>query len=263
MDLYIQRICFDCHAWEKDHGGSPVETDAPGGGSLSYPFSLPAVRWLIAAESFPFRAPVTVFIGENGSGKSTLLEGIAVCFGLNPEGGSRNFRFFTYSSHSRLGDYLYYSRIRRPRDAYFLRAESFYNVATEIERRDSEPSFDPPLKEAYGNVNLHEKSHGESFFLLLEKRFRGNGLYLMDEPEAAVSVSRQLAMLRIIRRLEEHDSQLILATHSPILMAYPGADLVRIDASGMTRVSYEETEQYRVMRHFMLDYRAALRECMS
>ena len=112
-------------------------------------------------------------------------------------------------------------------------------------------------------THVLEGAAGESFLLLPEKRFRGNGLYLMDEPEAAVSVSRQLPMLRIIRRLEEHDSQLILATHFPILMAYPGADLVRIDASGMTRVSYEETEQYRVMRHFMLDYRAALRESMS
>ncbi len=260
MDLYIQKICFDKEAWQEDKERNKPAGIISANSSLAYPFSIPAIRQFMEAESFSFKSPVTIFVGENGSGKSTLIEAIACCFGINPEGGSRNFHFSTYKSHSGLGDYMYYTRIRRPRDSYFLRAESFYNVITEIERLDSEPDFSPPVKTGYGGVNLHEKSHGESFFAVLKKRLRGNGLYVMDEPEAAVSVTRQLEMLQIIRQLVKKDSQFIMATHSPIIMAYPEADIIKIDEHGFSRIEYEETEQYQVMHEFMRDYKKLLND---
>lgn len=258
MDLYIQKICFDKNAWQEDKEKNKPGESISADDSLSYPFSIPAIRQFMETESFSFKSPVTIFIGENGSGKSTLIEAIACCFGINPEGGSKNFNFSTYKSHSGLGNYMYYTRIRRPRDSYFLRAESFYNVITEIERLDSEPDFSPPVKTGYGGVNLHEKSHGESFFAVLKKRLRGNGLYVMDEPEAAVSVTRQLEMLQIIQQLVKKDSQFIMATHSPIIMAYPKADIIKIDEHGFSRIEYEATEQYRVMHEFMCDYKKLL-----
>src|ERR1700677_101592 len=148
-----------------------------------YPFAIPAVRHL---ERLPLHPAVTFFIGENGSGKSTLLEALAVRAGFNAEGGSRNFNFGTRPSHSELFSHLVLERDpRKPTDGYFLRAESFYNVATEIEKLDAIPSTAPPIGLAYGGTGLHEQSHGQSFFSLLMNRLRGNGLYLFDEPEAA------------------------------------------------------------------------------
>lgn len=142
-----------------------------------YPFSLPAVRQL---EKIEFHPKVTFFIGENGSGKSTLLEAIAVAWGFNPEGGSKNFRFSSRASHSPLSDYIRLAKsIRKPRDGFFLRAESFFNVATEIERMDAEPALAPPVINAFGGRSLHEQSHGESFFALVMERFGGEGLYIM------------------------------------------------------------------------------------
>lgn len=162
-----------------------------------YPFSLPVAQHLTTLE---FHPQVTYLIGDNGAGKSTLLEAIAVASGLNPEGGSRNFNFSTRSSHSRLHQCLRLVKgIRRPRDAYFLRAESFYNISTEIEHLDEDPLGGPPIITYYGGRSLHEQSHGESFFSLFEKRFRGDGLYLLDEPEAALSPRRQLALLARMR----------------------------------------------------------------
>ena len=150
-----------------------------------FPFCLNAVKSL---ESLEMNPAVTFFIGENGYGKSTLLEAIAVAWGFNPEGGTKNFRFGTRESHSILWKYLRLSRgVKRPGDGYFLRAESFFNVATEIERLDAEFSFGPPVINSYGGVSLHEQSHGESFWSLVMKRFGGQGLYILDEPEAALS----------------------------------------------------------------------------
>lgn len=152
-----------------------------------YPFTIAAVKNL---QTIAFNPDVTFIIGENGTGKSTLLEAVAVGLGLNPEGGSRNFHFSTRASHSQLWQHLRIVRSwSRPRDQYFLRAESFFNVATEIEALDKEPGG-PPIINAYGGVSLHEQSHGESFFALMMNRFRGNGLYLLDEPEAALSPMR-------------------------------------------------------------------------
>ena len=187
-----------------------------------YPFSLPAIKSL---QQIDLHAKVTFFVGENGSGKSTLLEAIAVALGFNAEGGSKNFRFGTRRSHSVLNEYLRIVKgVKRPRDGFFLRAESFFNVATEIEKLDAEPSFGPPVIDSYGGRSLHEQSHGESFLALMLERFGGRGLYILDEPEAALSPQRQLAVLSRIHDLVLDDSQFIVATHSPILMAYPDAD---------------------------------------
>lgn len=227
----------------------------------NYPFSLPAVRGLDQLEPHP---KVTFFVGENGSGKSTLLEAIAVAMGFNPEGGSKNFRFGTRTSHSVLHAHLRIAKgVRRPKDGFFLRAESFFNVATEIERMDEEPSFDPPVISYYGNHSLHEQSHGESFMALLVNRFGGNGVYLLDEPEAALSPQRQLAALARIHELVCADSQFIIATHSPILMAYPDAWIYQFTERGAVRVAYEDTEHYQVTRSFMMNPERMLQALMQ
>jgi predicted ATPase len=214
-----------------------------------YPFSLAAVRPL---EKLEFHPAVTFFIGENGSGKSTLLEAIAVACGFNAEGGSKNFRFGTRGSHSELHRFLRVSRGHpRPRDGFFFRAESFFNVATEIEKLDAEPGLGPPIGPSYSEHSLHEQSHGESFLALVLNRFRGNGLYLLDEPEAALSPKRQLAVITRIHDLVQEKSQFIIATHSPILMAYPDAIIYQFSSSGIERIAYEETEHYRITRDFL------------
>src|SRR6266404_5377801 len=195
-----------------------------------YPFSLAAVRPL---EKLEFHPAVTFFVGENGSGKSTLLEAIAVSCGFNAEGGTKNFRFGTRTSHSLLHEYIRIAKgIRRPKDGFFLRAESFFNVATEIERLDSE-GMGARVIDSYGGTSLHEQSHGESFMALMMNRFGGSGIYLLDEPEAALSPQRQLAALTRIHDLVKADSQFIIATHSPILMAYPDAFIYACSNGGI------------------------------
>lgn len=222
-----------------------------------YPFSLPAVRSLECVELHP---KVTYFVGENGSGKSTLLEAIAVALGFNAEGGSKNFNFATRRSHSELHQYLRIAKgIQRPRTGFFLRAESFFNVATEIERLDNDPEdFSPPVIDSYGGNSLHEQSHGESFLSLLTNRFGDNGLYILDEPEAALSPQRQLSVLSRIHDLVMGNCQFIIATHSPILMAYPDAIIYQCDAKGLTRVPYENTEHFQVTRNFLTNPRRTL-----
>jgi predicted ATPase len=215
----------------------------------SYPFSLPAVR---AFHSLELHPAVTFFVGENGSGKSTLLEAIAVASGFNAEGGSKNFRFETRKSHSSLCQFLHLSKgLAKPKDGFFLRAESFFNVATEIEKLDAEPANAPKVSDAYGERALHEQSHGESFLALLLNRFHGHGLYLLDEPEAALSPSRQLSVLTRIHDLVQLNSQFIIATHSPILMAYPHAHIYSFSTSGITRIQYHDTEHYQITRDFL------------
>lgn len=215
----------------------------------TYPFSLPAVRSLEKLELHP---QVTFLVGENGSGKSTLLEALAVACGFNAEGGSKNFNFGTRDSHSELHKYLRLSRgLPRPRTGYFFRAESFFNVATEIEKLDKEPGVADPIGPAYGDRSLHEQSHGESFLALVLNRFSGHGLYLLDEPEAALSPKRQLAVMTRMHDLIREKSQFIIATHSPILMAYPDAWIYECTSAGVQRVAYEETEHYRITRSFL------------
>jgi predicted ATPase len=227
----------------------------------AYRFSLPAVRALDTLEPHP---KVTFLVGENGSGKSTLMEAIAVSMGFNPEGGTKNFRFGTRASHSPLHEYLRIAKgYKRPRDGFFLRAESFFNVATEIEQLDDEPGFGPPVIASYGGRSLHEQSHGESFLTLLMERFGSQGLYLLDEPEAALSPQRQLAALARIHDLVNDDSQFIIATHSPILMAYPDAWIYQFTAEGIARVAYEDTEHFKVTRAFLANPERMLRTLLD
>ena len=224
----------------------------------SYLRRLPPVRYLTEGNTLDFDAPVTFLIGENGTGKSTLLEGIAVACGFNPEGGSRNFTFSTRATHSELGEYLTPARRRYPRDGFFLRAESFYNVATNIDEMD-QTTPGPRLIDRYGGVSLHRQSHGESFLALVEHRFGGEGLYLLDEPEAALSPSRLLTLIVLLDQLVKAGSQFIIATHSPILMAFPGARLYQLGEDGIHPVAYQETEHYQLTRRFLEDPERMLR----
>jgi len=223
----------------------------------AFPYSLPALRHLHSLELHP-RA--TFVVGENGSGKSTLLEGIAIAAGFNAEGGTKNFRFHTRRSHSPLHECLTLVKsARRARDGFFLRAESFFSVATEIENLDAEPAPAPPIINSYGYKSLHEQSHGESFFALMNNRFGGQGFYVLDEPEAALSPTRQLAMLVRLHELVRDKSQFVIATHSPILMAYPDAWIYQIGKNGLERVEYEQTEHYVVARRFLADPRGQMK----
>lgn len=220
-----------------------------------YPYNLPAFREL---DRLPFHPRVTFLVGETGSGKSTLLEAIAVSYGLNAEGGSLNFNFATRSSHSALEESIRLAKsLRTPGDCYFLRAESFFNVATEIERLEREPGG-PSLLDAYGGRSLHEQSHGESYFALFENRFRDHGLYLLDEPEAALSPKRQLQFLALLHHYIERGGQFVIATHSPILMAYPDARIYVLDDAGIHETAYEETEHFQISRGFLMHPRRSL-----
>ena len=214
-----------------------------------YPFCIPAVRNL---DTLAFHPRVTFFVGDNGTGKSTLLEAVAVASGFNPEGGGPNFAFSTRASHSHLCNYLTLTRgLSRPRDGYFFRAESFFNVATEIEKLDAVPSRALPIIDSYGGRSLHEQSHGESLFALLTERFGGRGLYLLDEPEAALSPTRQMSMLTVMANLIRRGSQFIIATHSPIIMAYPEATIYSFSDHAIEPTLYTETEHFTVTRDFM------------
>ena len=218
-----------------------------------YPFSLPVVQHF---ETLKFHPQVTFIVGENGSGKSTLLEAIATAWGFNPEGGTRNFNFSTTSTHSVLWKCLRLSKgYKRPKDGFFLRAESFYNLASNIDAMDSEPGPGAPVINSYGGQSLHQQSHGESFFSLMLHRFGGNGLYILDEPEAALSPARQLSMLSRMHQLVDDNSQFIIATHSPIIMAYPGAEIQQITEEGIAPVTYEETDHYQTTKLFINNYK--------
>jgi predicted ATPase len=195
-------------------------------------------------ESIEMEKPVTFFVGENGTGKSTLLEAIAVGYGFNP-GGLQKFPFSSQDTHSNLNEYITVVKgVRRPKDGFFLRAESFYNVASEVDRLDKEGA---PMLLSYGGRSLHEQSHGESFMALILNRFHGEGIYILDEPEAALSPSRQMALLCRIHELVKQGSQFIIATHSPILMAYPDADIYLADHDKkITLTRYQDTEHYQL-----------------
>src|SRR6478609_4088834 len=219
-DLFLQRVFLRRDRIERDD---------------VYPFSLPPVR---ALDGLRF-AQVTYFIGENGSGKSTILEALAVAMGFNAEGGTQNMAFKTRGSESDLHKALRVSRSpRRPRTGFFLRAESFFNVGTEIEHLDAEPARGPRVIDSYGGRSLHEQSHGESFLALINHRFGREGLYILDEPEAALSPTRQLSLLARMQDLVEDGSQFIIATHAPIVLAYPGATIYHVDAHGLSKVAY-------------------------
>jgi len=224
--MYIDRIHIN---WDK------VEPD-------SYLTRIPAICLL---QELQFLKPVTFFVGENGSGKSTLLEAIAIAYGFNREGGSLNYSFSTHDDYSELCDAITIGRgIRDKNRGFFLRAESFYNVSTKA--IEYEQGWGP----MYGDRTLHEQSHGESFLNFI-KTFTRTGIFLMDEPEAALSPNRQLALFSRITEMSRDGSQYIIVTHSPILLAIPGADIIQFDGQGMHYVDYEETESYRITEMFI------------
>ena len=211
-----------------------------------YPFTIPAIRDFVHMD---FHRDVTFFVGENGSGKSTMLEALAVGLGFGKDGGTRSVRITGVSDqvsglheHLRLG-----KSYKKPNDSYFLRAESFFNVASYMDEM-------PEYLGSYGGKSLHAQSHGEAFMATMLNKLRGQGLYLLDEPEAALSPSRQLAALSVIHQLVQDDSQLIIATHSPILLAYPHAKIYMFTGGGIHEVAYEDTEHYAVTRDFLNNY---------
>lgn len=220
-------------------------------GRGSYLREIPAVQFLMRNHSIVFDSDVTFFVGENGTGKSTLLEAIAVAFGFNAEGGTKNFSFSTNQTHSELCDCLTISRSKFARDGFFLRAESFYNVATNIEEMDKEPAAAPPVIDSYGGISLHKQSHGESFLSLVQNRFGGNGVYILDEPEAALSPAKLLTLIAEFNLLVKKNSQFIIATHSPMLMTFPNAKIYQFSEEGIRPVTYSETEHFQLTKRFL------------
>ena len=215
---------------------------------MSYPFIIPAV---LHSDDLQFHEDVTFFIGENGSGKSTVLEAIAMIMGFSAQGGTKNVRMDDAGGCSGLHNFLTAKKsYDHPKDGYFLRAESFYNVASYMD--------DVDYLKGYGDRSLHKQSHGESFMSTLVNKFQGKGLYLLDEPEAALSPSRQLAALVRINDLVKDGSQFVIATHSPILLAYPSAKIIMFDSDGLHEVEYEETEHYSVTHDFLKNYKRRL-----
>ena len=201
------------------------------------------IEALNGLEHLEFKKPITFLVGENGSGKSTLLEAIAVCYGFNPEGGTKNYSFSTYDSHSELCNAMRIEKgIRRAKGGYFLRAESFYNVATkEMEYADS----------AHPSALYHEKSHGESFLALAQDYLGPDGIYIFDEPEAALSPQRQLTLLTEIYDCVKNGSQFIIVTHSPILLGIPDSEILTFDNGMLHTCEYEDTDSYRIMELFI------------
>ncbi len=236
MSLPIQGVSID---WDKIDGGS-------------YLRGIEAIKGL---DYLSFNNKITIFVGENGSGKSTMLEAIAVNYGFNPEGGTKNYSFSTYDSHSELCNAIKLSRgIRKPKWGYFLRAESFYNVASaEVEYSK------------WGGVpqQYHEKSHGESFLKLVQNNFQGQGIYLLDEPEAALSPQRQLTLLLEIVNCAKEDSQFIMVTHSPILLGIPGAEILSFDDGQIHPIDYEDTDSYQITKMFIENKEQLLKRLLS
>lgn len=235
-DQFIQRLSID---WDK------IERN-------SYLRKIEAIKEL---DELIFEKPITFFVGENGSGKSTLLEALAVAYGFNPEGGTKNYSFSTYDSHSQLHEAVRISKgYRRAKWGYFLRAESFYNVATKEEEY---------ADYAHPSQKYHEKSHGESFLALAQNQLKPNGLYLFDEPEAALSPQRQLTLLMEIYACAKQGSQFVIVTHSPILLGVPDAQIISFDYGTVHNCEYEETESYKVTEMFINNREFLLERLLS
>lgn len=220
-----------------------------------YPFSIPAIRTM---DEIEIAANVTFFVGENGSGKSTLLEAIADKCEFNTAGGGRNNTYEVHASDSALGDYIRLSWMPKVTNGFFLRAESFYQFSSHLDEVDTTGFRD------YGGKSLHHQSHGESFLSLFLHRFKGQAIYLLDEPEAALSPARQLAFLRVLYDLaEKEECQFIIATHSPILLGYPGADILSFDHGKISSIRYEESDHYQITRYFLENRERYLNELLK
>ncbi|MDN4620615.1 AAA family ATPase [Paenibacillus sp. PsM32] len=225
----------------------------------SYPFSLPFIRHM---DQLDLEHPVTFFVGENGSGKSTLLEGIAYQCGFHTASGSRNNSYEVDQSQSALGDYLRLSWLPKLTNGFFMRAESFYNFANHI---DETEKICPTGYNNYGGKSLHHQSHGESFLSLFTQKFtksREQSIYLLDEPEAALSPARQLSLMRIIKDLSPR-SQFIIATHSPILLGYPNAEIISFDQDRLQPIDYQDTDHYQITRRFLENPKRILDELFN
>lgn len=224
-----------------------------------YPFNIPSLQG--GNVHISLKSPVTFFVGENGSGKSTLLEAVAIVSGFNPSGGSRNTLNDQRKSESELHDYVALSWKKKAFDGFFLRAESFFNFASFLEdwERETGMNFHAP----YGGKSLHEQSHGESFIALMKNRFK-KGFFLLDEPEAALSPTRQLTFLSLLHELVQNgESQFIIATHSPILLSYPEATILEFDQNGIQEISYEDTEHFKVTKDFLDNRNAFFRHLFA
>jgi predicted ATPase len=219
----------------------------------AYPFCVPAIREL---SELALRSRICFLAGENGSGKSTLLEAIAAHYGFGREGGTRSFQNDTTNSNYSIDPLVKALRLSfdvRTGAGFFLRAESFFNVASHIDEMDKEPSSAPPISAFYGGQSLHTRSHGETFFTLLDLKFRRNGLFLLDEPEAALSPQRQLSFLVLIHDVLKNfkDAQFIISTHSPVLLAYPKAQIFSFDDGHVHGIDYEQTGAFQVVHRFL------------
>lgn len=235
-NLFIQGVLFD---WNEIEPNSYIR----------------AIESLRDVEKIEFQSPVTLFVGENGTGKSTLLEAIAVAHGFNPEGGTKNYVFSTYDSHSELCDAIRIAKgYRKEKWGYFLRAESFYNVATQEEKY---------ADIAHPSMQYHKKSHGESFLDLAQDNIKPNGLYLLDEPEAALSPQRQLTLLTQIYKCANDGAQFIIATHSPVLLGIPNAQIFCFDNGKIHTCTYEETDSYKITEMFINNRQSLLQKLLD
>jgi len=233
-DLFITRISLDRDRIENFD---------------EYPFNIDIIKNF---DELKFNKRVTFFTGENGVGKSTFIEAIAVSLGLNPEGGTQNFLHKTKDTHSKLYEYITVSKYDKPTTTFFLRAESFYNFSTEVQRLVEEDHY-AALYHSYGG-NLHAASHGESFIQLVQNRFSNHGLYILDEPEAALSPQRQMSLLCMIDDLVKGGSQFIIATHSPILLSYREGEILDLN-NNFEQIEYEDTEVYKLYKMYLDDYK--------
>ena len=235
-NLFIQGVLFE---WNEIEPNSYIRT----------------IESLRDVEKIEFQSPVSLFVGENGTGKSTLLEAIAVAHGFNPEGGTKNYVFSTYDSHSELCDAIRIAKgYRKEKWGYFLRAESFYNVATQEEKY---------ADIAHPSMQYHKKSHGDSFLDLAQDNIKSNGLYLLDEPEAALSPQRQLTLLTQIYKCANDGAQFIIATHSPILLGIPNAQIFCFDNGKIHTCTYEETDSYKITEMFINNRKSLLQKLLD
>ena len=227
------------------------------GRSDAYPFSIPSLQ---ATSSISINGPVSFFVGENGSGKSTLLEAIAWQSGFHTASGGINQTYESENSEAVFGPYIRLSWLPKVRNGFFLRAESFFNFANYLDREARmQPAFRDAFYAPYGGRSLHSQSHGESFLSLFRHRFGKRAIYLLDEPEAALSPARQLNLLSILHQLSPN-AQFIIATHSPVLLGYPDAQIFSFDSAPIREIAYEETSHYRLTRRFLENRKAVFKD---